>query len=399
MNCIRLIAECFRYGVRGGIGSAVFALSTTLLIALTLPSTQSAQAATASAQCASWPAWDSFRTRFVNDSGRVIDPGSHTTSEGQSYGLFFALVGNDPASFERILRWTEDNLARGDLTARLPAWQWGKQNEDAWGVIDDNAASDADLWIAYSLLEAGRLWKIPKYTALGQLIAERILREESAQLPGLGRTLLPGPSGFQSQAGVTRLNPSYFPIQLLRRLASLFPQSEWKGIAAAAVDVIVRASPQGYAPEWVQHNTDTGLQPDQDSNAAGGFNAIRVYLWAGMLAEDEPARRVLLKAFAPMTARLAAEGTPPLEIDTRSGTATGVGPTGFSAALLPFLAASQRTELVVQQRLRIQAKEPLERTDNYYEQALSLFGLGWIDGRYRFARDGALLPRWTCGAN
>ena len=31
-------------------------------------------------------------------------------------------------------------------------------------MLDPNSASDADVWMAYSLVEAGRLWKIPCYT-------------------------------------------------------------------------------------------------------------------------------------------------------------------------------------------------------------------------------------------
>ena len=30
----------------------------------------------------------------------------------------------------------------------------------------------------------------------------------------------------------------------------------------------------------------------------------------------------------------------------------------------------------------------------YYAQMLTLFGRGWAEGRYRFAADGRLQPRW-----
>ena len=46
----------------------------------------------------------------------VIDPSDArkiTTSEGQSYGLFFALAANDRKAFDLLLAWTRDNLARG----------------------------------------------------------------------------------------------------------------------------------------------------------------------------------------------------------------------------------------------------------------------------------------------
>src|SRR5207253_9506464 len=105
--------------------------------------------------------------------------------------------------------WTENNLAQGDLTAHLPAWIWGKRDDGSWGVIDTNPAADADLWIAYTLLEAGRLWQERRYTALGSVIAARIVRDETATLPGLGRTVLPGPVGFRLRADAWRLNPSY----------------------------------------------------------------------------------------------------------------------------------------------------------------------------------------------
>lgn len=110
----------------------------------------------------SWPAWDHFKQAYISDGGRVIDPSDSrkiTTSEGQSYALFFALAANDRAMFDKVLRWTEDNLAEGSLNKQLPAWLWGKKADNGWEVLDTNSASDADIWIAWSLLEAGRLWK------------------------------------------------------------------------------------------------------------------------------------------------------------------------------------------------------------------------------------------------
>jgi endoglucanase len=70
-----------------------------------------------------WPAWQQFKQYYISGSGRVIDPSSPqkiTTSEGQSYGMFFALVANDRPTFDRLLNWTENNLAAGDLTSHLP---------------------------------------------------------------------------------------------------------------------------------------------------------------------------------------------------------------------------------------------------------------------------------------
>nr|WP_269194772.1 glycosyl hydrolase family 8 [Stenotrophomonas maltophilia] len=63
-----------------------------------------------------------------------------STSEGQSYALFFALVGNDQALFDRMLGWTQDNLAGGDMRQNLPAWLWGRDDKGGWRVLDGNPA-------------------------------------------------------------------------------------------------------------------------------------------------------------------------------------------------------------------------------------------------------------------
>src|SRR5438045_5725152 len=84
------------------------------------------------------PLWKSYTAAFMDNQIRVIDhdAGDRTTSEGQAYAMFFALVANDRPRFDSLLRWTEINLASGDLTSHLPAWSWGKVPNNNWGIID-----------------------------------------------------------------------------------------------------------------------------------------------------------------------------------------------------------------------------------------------------------------------
>ncbi|OWY40155.1 endo-1,4-D-glucanase [Xenophilus sp. AP218F] len=357
----------------------------------------SAAAWAAPAACDGWPAWQTFRQRFVSGDGRVIDlggDGSSTTSEGQSYALFFALVANDRPSFDRLLGWTRDNLAAGDLAGRLPAWHWGKRADGSWGVLDENSASDSDLWIAYSLLEAGRLWREPLYVAQGKLLALRALREETADLPGLGPTLLPGKQGFVGASGLVKLNPSYSPPQLIARLARALPDSDWPKLRQSTERVLLDTAPAGFAPDWAAYLPGKGWQPDADSGAIGSYNAIRVYLWAGILSPQTPLRAQLLRAYQPMAEWVAQQGLPPEKVDVRSGKGEGKGPAGFSAALLPFLKASGQRQALQSQQLRLQASPGSERPDAYYEHVLTLFGQGWMDGRYQFQRNGEVKPAW-----
>ncbi|MFP4905648.1 glycosyl hydrolase family 8, partial [Paraburkholderia sp. BR14261] len=89
------------------------------------PAASASAAKSASPAACAWPAWNAFRSTLLSADGRVIDastPRQVTVSEGQSYALFFALVANDRASFDKVLTWTENNLAQGDLATHLPAW-------------------------------------------------------------------------------------------------------------------------------------------------------------------------------------------------------------------------------------------------------------------------------------
>lgn len=349
------------------------------------------------APLAAWPAWEAFKKRFINDGGRVTsndDDGSKTYSEGQAYGLFFALVANDRTAFEKILRWTESNLCKGDMTAHLPAWLWGKRKEGDWGVIDNNPASDADLWIAYALGEAGRLWGVTRYRALSSLVAARVLREETADIPGLGLTLLPAPVGFAQEAGRWRLNPSYMPMQVMHWLAATEPQSGWVQLVGSSLKILTGSAPQGFSPDWTLYDPQQGFLVDEkgDEKGEGTYNAIRVYLWAGMMHPEAKGRRALLKALEPMVRHTREQGHPPESIHIVTGKASGPAPSGFSAAMLPFLQAQGDNATLEAQRMRLEAR-PL-RPEAYYEQVLGLFGVGWMDGMFRFSATGKLLPQW-----
>ncbi|WP_346826685.1 cellulose synthase complex periplasmic endoglucanase BcsZ [Serratia inhibens] len=343
----------------------------------------------ASAAC-EWPAWQQYKQFYISDEGRVIDPSSPnriTTSEGQSYGLFFALVANDRSAFDKLLEWTENNLAAGDLSAHLPAWLWGEDDKKRWTVLDTNTASDADLWIAYNLLEAGRLWKSRRYQTLGTLLLQRIGREEVADIPGLGLMLLPGKVGFVAEDR-WRLNPSYLPPQLLARFAAL--NGPWRAMQQTNQRLLLETAPHGFSPDWAVWQAGKGWQPDTVKPDIGSYDAIRVYLWAGMLADDDEHKAVLVKQLLPMAQSTAQQGVPPEKTDTASGKTRGDGPVGFSAAMLPML-ANQTAALDIQ-RQRINQHPPGD--DAYFSASLTLFGQGWDQQRYRFNRQGELQPAW-----
>jgi endo-1,4-beta-D-glucanase Y len=352
-----------------------------------------------------WPFWDGYASSCISDQGRVIDrQGSdRTTSEGQSYGLFFALVANDHERFDRLLNWTSENLADGNLGIRLPGWLWGKTPGGQWQILDQHSASDADLWIAYSLCEAGRLWREPRYAALGRLMLARIASTEVIELPGFGSMLLPGETGFHPAPDTWLLNPSYLPLPLLTRLAVIDPQGPWAAIAAELPVLLDKSTRNGFVMDWVSYSARDGFQPASRPGSSalpiGSYDAIRVYLWAGLTHPETKWHAQILDAIPGMADYLAKHGVPPEQIDS-AGMIVGVnGPVGFSAALLPYLHAKDAKSALAAQSARVMVNiDPatnLYIRPTYYDENLSLFGLGGSQHMFAFDRTGKLEVRWS----
>jgi endoglucanase len=349
-----------------------------------------------------WPLWNAFAESFVDAQGRVVDRDAkdRTTSEGQAYALFFSLVANDRERFDHILEWTVDNLAQGDLTRQLPAWLWGANSaKAAWSVMDANSASDADLWLAYTLVEAGRLWGSHQLHDLGLAVGRRIEAEEIGQLAGFGPMMVPGKTGFRRVDGA-RVNASYLPPQLVMRMAGEMPEAHWAEVLDGVPAVWRGGTVGGFVSDWTDWQEKRGFSawaaPGNEPRAS--YDAIRVYLWAGMLPPRFPNREAFYAPLEAMVKHLRTSDAPPEEV-AADGALRGTGPLGFSAAVIPLLTSLGETKPLGVQKKRLQQEFNVEtrlygRPARYYDQCLALFSTGWSDNRFRFDENGQLIVRW-----
>ncbi|NVZ52223.1 cellulase [Pseudomonas sp. B6002] len=378
-----------------------------------------AQAQTCDAQ---WPLWQNYATRFVQEDGRVLNSSlnpSESNSEGQSYAMFFALVGNDRARFDKLWTWTKSNMAGNDINRNLFAWLWGKNKDGEWGVIDANSASDADLWIAYSLLEAARIWNVPQYRADAQLVLANVEKTLIVRVPGLGKMLLPGPVGYAYPGGLWRFNPSYQVLAQLRRFNKERPNGGWNEVADSNAKMLVdpHSNPHGFAANWVGYratSTNAGVfVVDPYSDDLGSYDAIRAYLWAGMTAKSDPLAAPMLKALGGLSRATAASanGLPPEKVHVLTGEVeknNGYSPLGFSASAMVFFQARGETALAQLQKQKLDdvlgkamaPSAPDTAQPVYYDYMLSLFGKGFADQKYRFEQDGTVKLFWegACAA-
>src|SRR3954453_4370013 len=151
-------------------------------------------------------AWAAFQARFVAPEGRVVDTGNGgiSHSEGQGWGMLLAVRADDRRGFETLHAWTRRTLQRP--RDALHAWRF--RPGAAVPVDDPNNATDADLCIAWALLEAGRRWGSPDHLAAGAAIGRDLLRFLVRPAGSFG-VLLPGLQGFERAEHLV-VNPSYY---------------------------------------------------------------------------------------------------------------------------------------------------------------------------------------------
>lgn len=341
--------------------------------------------------------WQGFQNHYMDTQGRVINPidDGISTSEGQAYGLFFSLVADNRHLFQKILEWTQSNLAQGDLSRHLPIWRWGRAEDGHWGPLSKESASDADMWIAYTLFSAARLWHDPHYAQIAQELLGQISQHEVVELDGWGPILLPGDGTHWQVRDGFIVNPSYLPPFLLDGLGRQDPTGPWLAISRSLPHLLSLADPRGFAPDWfiLEPHGGYAVAP---RGPQGSYDAIRCYLWAGMTDPSHDSVAIL-HSLRGMAAIIASGGPVPEEVDTLNGKISGRGPPGFIAALLPYLQRFGDTSATKRLAGQLYAAwNPSQERfgPHYYDNALALFALGYVDGLYRFMKDGNLRVFW-----
>ena len=280
------------------------------------------------APAGAWELWDQFKATNLTPEGRVVDYSEAkliTTSEGQSYGMFFALVANDKKAFDEMFAWTEKNLGENQ-----PAWLWG---------IPDGKPN------------------------------------------GTGKIILPGRVGFEEK-GVITINPSYYPPHILRRFADYDPY--WLPVLEGSINAMVRCSPSGVAPDWAKFDAQGRLVDPQQME--GSYNAIRTYLWSGILSPKDQNYEVLMRQYEPMINLVKATNIPPEKVNIGDMTVNNRQVNAFGACFLPYVAADKAGAVI---RTVLTSTEM--KGDNYYRNVLTVFGLGFDNRTYAFDEKGRLI--------
>jgi endo-1,4-beta-D-glucanase Y len=219
---------------------------------------------------------DAFFDRYVDPDGRVVrrDQGGDTVSEGQAYAMLIAVGALDRERFDRVWRWTQDNLQRPDgLLSFL--WRDGE-------VADPQPASDADLDAARALLLASSRFDDETYRREAFRVAKGIAEKETARSDGQP-VLLAGPwADYEDRLVV---NPSYFAPRSYTVLSEATGDDVWRRLSASSRQIAAELTARGtrLPPNWAVIRGDmeiraTGPPSNEGEAPKYGFDAARLPL-------------------------------------------------------------------------------------------------------------------------
>jgi endoglucanase len=272
--------------------------------------------------------WAVYQRAFVAADGRVRDPKQNAAShsEGQGYGLLLAWMHDDRPAFDRILKWTVDNLqVRRDA---LLAWSWGRRPNGAWNVIDYNNASDGDILVAYALLKADRRWGHPPYREAGLRMVRDIRAHLALAVHGY-QLIAPAYFGFNSMNGHS-FNTGYLVLPAFEEFARADDEAFWRSVLRDSRSLLDRSvfSRFRLPADWVTLGS-SHTAVDQARSPFFGYEAIRVPLY---LAWHDDRQR--LAAFSDYLQFVEGAGYLPRRVNLVDGTvAAEEAPAGFYAVL------------------------------------------------------------------
>ena len=314
--------------------------------------------------------WADFKGRFVSLQGRVMDfaNGAISHSEGQGYGLLFAVAANDRAAFDLLWSWTRANLMVRD--DELIAWRWEPLARPA--VADINDAADGDILVAWALTEAAEYWGDLSYRVAARRIAVEVGRKLVLIGDKRGPLLLPALVGFsqESRQDGPILNLSYWVFPAFERLPRVAPEVDWDGLIRSGLGLVKGAQfgPSRLPSDWVSAH-DEALQPAAGFRRAFSYNALRIPLYMAMAGVGERDH------YAPFIA-LWSKGEALAEIDVDSGVA------GAAFQGRGYVAIADLTRCVVDKvKLPADFFTPSDG-DNYYQSSLHI--LAAIAARQRY---------------
>ncbi len=241
--------------------------------------------------------WREYKENFIQEDGRVIDymNSDITHTEGIGYSLYFSQNFNDKKTFDLVYTWYKNNIKKNN--SNLPGWKWGKAEDNTWKMLDLNSASDANLWIAYSLLLMNEKEKNSEYKKEALSILKNIKKYQIKKINS-NTYLLPAENGFLNKDTI-KLNPSYMLFEIFQYLVQYDKDNVWQDLINSSKNILreARFSKLQLNSDWLIYDKKNNLYLLDIKKPYFSYDAIRIPLNIMRSSFDEKVKKELLKPY------------------------------------------------------------------------------------------------------
>lgn len=212
--------------------------------------------------------------------GWIVDNFSKKVhSEGMGVGMLAAVKQRDFAKFKML--WSNARkMQREDF---LFAWDYDIANQR---IVDNNNATDGDLYIAGALLQAAQAFNMPQYRkeaiAILMTVEDKLIQPSSH-----GLVLSPAESGFEED-GTAVINLSYYLLPFFDDFHQATNNGKWMTLRQEALNMLRYAYFGKYQlpPDWLML-TDP-VSPWHNRDKVFGYEAIRIPLYVYRVQPGHP---------------------------------------------------------------------------------------------------------------
>lgn len=234
--------------------------------------------------------WQRYKDIYLEKgTGRTLDKQRDfiTTSEGESYTMLRSVWLDDKETFDKSLKWSEDNLKQKN--SNLFSWLFGRREDSSYGILysnnGQNTASDADSDIALALAFAYKRWGDQKYLDLAKLIIKDIWDNEIIIIKG--RPYLAADNVEKNYSDNIVVNPSYLSPYAYRIFATIDPDHPWNKVVDSSYEILEKSmalpldkDASAFLPaNWVTIDKKTGAVAypiSKNLNTNYSYDALRV---------------------------------------------------------------------------------------------------------------------------
>lgn len=222
-------------------------------------------------------AWESYKARFFQPDGRIVDTGNGNVShtEGQGFAMLMAVANDDKATFDKLWQWTDSHLKNKENG--LYYWRYNPAESNP--VADKNNAADGDILIAWALLKASARWQDKGYGTASDAITKALLSHSVTRYAGY-RVMLPGVQGFKLEDSVV-LNPSYFVFPAWQAFAARSHLHVWNQLIQDGEKLLEKmgTGKANLPADWMSLDAKGALTPAKAWPPRMSYDAIRVPLY------------------------------------------------------------------------------------------------------------------------